>query len=166
MTIAARIQTFNAVRDLPYYIATHGEDDCCCSTKSFILQRRLASLGIGSVMAFGTFLWSSILPDSVRAALPSDEAWHQWLRVFVPETNEWIDLDPSWDIQLAKHFPIAEWDGRSSTRLGVPLTKRCSDEENKDILAAGYQPTAVASYMNEHREFLKTLNEYLQLIRA
>lgn len=166
-SIEKRTRSFEAVRDIPYHIATDGEADSCCATKSFLLQRRLASLGIGSVFAFGMYSWRQLrLPTELLELLPNDEGMHQWLRVFIPETQSWIDVDASWDIGLKGVFSIAEWDGLNSTGLAVPIHRRCSDEENVLITSGGYQPEPVAKYMQEFRPFLVALNEHLATVRG
>ena len=161
-----RKRVFEAVRDIEYHIAVDGEADWSCASKSFLLQRRLASLGLGSTFAYGTYSWRQLhLPQTLLALLPSDEAWHQWLRVFIPETQLWVDVDASWDSGLEKLFSIAHWDGLHSTSIAVPLVRRCSEEENTAITGNGYQPELVATYMQAYRPFLSALNEYLVTIR-
>jgi hypothetical protein len=166
-TIQKRQHLFKEVRDIPYHIATDGEADASCATKSFMLQRRLASLGIGSVFAYGTFSWRQLnLPVELIDLLPNDEGWHQWLRVFIPETGVWIDLDASWDSGLQEILPIAAWDGLNSTGIAVPIQRRCSDEENALITSSGYKPREVERYMQEFRPFLLSLNKYLVKVRG
>jgi hypothetical protein len=165
-SIEKRKLLFKDVRDLEYHIAIDGEADSSCATKSFLLQRRLASLGIGSVFAYGTYSWRQLqLPVELLELLPGDEAWHQWLRVFIPETQTWVDLDASWDVGLGQLFTIADWDGLSSTAMAVPLVRRCTDEENASISGNGYQPALVATYMQTYRPFLSALNNYLTKVR-
>ena len=161
-----RTIAFNEVRDIPYHVAVVGEADWCCATKTALLQRRLASLGLGSRFAFGTYDWAELnLPAEMLAILPEQIGWHQWLSVFVPETDSWVDVDPSWDSGLRSIFSIAEWDGLNSTKLAVPVTQRCSEDESRQIVAAGYEYPKVAEYMKANRPFLKALNNYLSRSR-
>lgn len=164
--VTRRIQVFNEVRDIPYHVATNGEPDWCCATKCAVLQRRLASLGLGSRFVFGEYKWSSLgLPAAVMRLLPEDRGYHQLLSVRVPESGAWVELDPSWDSALRKRFPIAEWDGVASTATAVALARRCDAAETDAMLRSGYDPDGVAHYMAAHRPFLEAFNQYLWEVR-
>ncbi|MFH0986469.1 MAG: hypothetical protein V1911_00300, partial [Candidatus Micrarchaeota archaeon] len=123
MGIEERISFFKQVRDIPYYIATQGETDYCCSSKAVMLQELLKTIGIKSRLRIGLFKWESLeLPGRIMALPKENPQVHTFLEVFVPETKKWVKVDSAWDGKI-KHSKIkaSEWDGLNDTETAMPL---------------------------------------------
>ncbi len=164
--IKDRIDAFCAVRDLPYFIATQGEDDCCCSTKAYLLEKKLLALGVRSRHRLCFFKWEALsLPPKIlgmaHEALPS----HQFLEVLLPESGEWVMVDATWDRRLSSILPINEWDGVSSTKCAVPVERFCSEQETASIFKECEDPKAVSAYFETHGPFLRAINRYFAEVR-
>lgn len=133
-TLTSRITAFDEIRDLPYYIATNGEQDCCCSTKAVRLGERLRGLGMEVRQRLCWFRWEELgLPREVLEIEHEEMPSHQFLEVLIPETGKWVMVDPTWDSKLGKILPINNWDGLSDTPCAVPVERFCTEEETVRI---------------------------------
>ncbi|OGG11418.1 hypothetical protein A2Z00_03150 [Candidatus Gottesmanbacteria bacterium RBG_13_45_10] len=121
--VSLRKQLFYAVRDIPYQIAAK-ERDTCCRSKAKILGDMFMRIGLKAYIATGKFFWRDIgVPENILKLAPTPSVDHFFLRVYIPESRTWISVDPTWDPGLCDALPVAEWDGRTSTVLAVPLKK-------------------------------------------
>lgn len=117
-----RIEIFNSIRDVPFRIT--GKNSMYCSKKCKLLKRRLADIGIESKIMVGNFKWTDLdLPKNIVQFINKDREGHAFLRVYIPETRKWVDIDPTWDNSLSNVFQISNWDGNNDTVLMTKLDK-------------------------------------------
>jgi hypothetical protein len=163
-TVEERIKLFKFVRDVPYYIAVDLEQDYCCTTKSVMLQKLLASEDIESRLIRCTFSWEeSNLPKEILDLFKDKEEAHQYLEVKIPESGQWVKVDPTWDIKLSNLFEISEWDGLHDTLLAVQSTKTFSPEESlKLALEEDIGDTEVQEYLKRNKDFYIAVNKWLE----
>lgn len=133
----AMVAEFERIRDLPYHISTRGEQDFSCVTKSQLLHEALGQLGVKSRFVTCSFKWEELhLPGEFASFNGVEHDYHQFLEVQIPGTNNWVDVDPTWDRGLAGILPVAEWDGRSSTTIAVPVSKRWYEDADAYMIDA------------------------------
>ncbi len=114
---------FYAVRDVPYRINTESRD-ASCRSKTKILGDLLTRINLRVKVAFGKFYWKDIgVPEQLLKLAPEPYVNHFFLRIYIPETKKWVSVDPTWDPELRGAFPIAEWDGLTSTTLAAPVKR-------------------------------------------
>lgn len=161
LLVRQRIKCFLAVRDIPFKLDNSNKDSSCIA-KTKILADLLNRLGLSCKVATCFFNWEKIkVPEKIiltrkklNKGMVSD---HNFLRVFIPETKKWVTVDPTWDIELKKKFPIAEWDGLSGTILAVPVIKT----KQKII-----NPTELnLKNFNTKDRFVKVFNDWLVSVR-
>lgn len=117
-----RIKLFNSIRDVPFCIM--GKRAAYCFSKSRQLRDGLKLFGIKSRMMQGWFRWSKLnIPEKIKSLIVVNKQKHVFLEVYIPEKNKWVYVDPTWDIDLMKVFPIARWDGINETILMTKLNK-------------------------------------------
>jgi len=131
----ARINVFEKIRDIAYYIdlrllslkkgpagmlsAGRGS----CTPKHFLLGMMLEKLGLPVKYISYPFHWKDMgleCPRAVReTALRIPVTYHHANSVFIED--KWVLLDATWDPQMEKAgFPVnARWDGKSDTALAV-----------------------------------------------
>lgn len=164
--VAERIKCFRFVRDIPYYIAlSDNEQDYCCATKTPMLQKLLAGLDIKSRQINCQFDWAGFgLPPDVLAEATSPHCAHVYLEVFIPEKNEWVAVDPTWDNKLqSAGLPIAEWDGLNPTVLAVKPVKTFSAEESQKVNQQmdGMPPETMQKFYKDNHNFISAINNWL-----
>ena len=168
MSLEDRLAAFRFVRDIPYKIAlSSDEQDYCCSTKVTMLEKLLNNMDLKARRILCTFDWTDTPIPADILALPYDknDVTHIYLQVLVPETGQWIDCDPTWDIGLEKAgFPIAHWDGKTATPVAVKAHHIYSEAETQRIQSE-YTPDMIARHLNDHHEFYGAINEWLAEIR-
>lgn len=161
-----RIAAFNEVRDMPYFIATRGEQDCCCSTKAYFLEKKLRILGLECRHALCWFKWEKLgLSAAVLSISHEALPCHQFLEVLIPESNEWVIVDPTWDKELKGALPINNWDGLTGTDCAVPIERLCTQDETARIFKECEDPRLVSEYFESQGPFLRAVNEYLVNVR-
>lgn len=164
MSIAERITAFEEVRDLPYHIPLTDKDtNLNCVGKAVLLAEKLHALGLETRQIICTFDWTETpLPQDILD-LPRDPGeTHLFLQVFIPETNQWVNCDPSWDQAVGKAgFPIATWDGLNDTALAVEPLMIYDAEESLEILEDESDPDLHKQHMKLHRTFYRAINEWL-----
>ena len=164
------IEIFNQVRDIPYRIPlaldeTEGKYGGSCLYKVELLKKLLEAEGLECRYRIGTFLWGQLnLPDEVIKAEHNDRGEHVWLEVLI--NNQWIILDPSLDIGLAKIFSINSWDGISDTKLAVKPIEILDVSTSADIMDFDNYEEAFLEDLAINGEFYKELNNYLDQIRS
>lgn len=168
--IKERIRYFRIVRDIPYHIALGEEQDYCCATKPMILDKLLSTIKLNSRHIVCTFKWEKIGLPSKLLSLPHDEVdTHEFLIVFIPETSNWVRVDPSWDFQLqGSGLSIAQWDGLHDTSLGVIPEKIYSPEESEKLNAEEATMGEIArnDYLERNCKFFAAFNEWLEAYRV
>ncbi len=171
-SITARIEIFYAVRDEPYVLdlLDRGRNRNCAA-KARRLQERLAGVGLTCRRARCLYDWKEsgvplqIIPDRMRLSPP----WHEFLRVRVPETGAWVDVDPTWDPALkGAGFPVAEWDGVNSTILAVKPTRFIGDEwaQAAISLSDNCPPERWRQLHNEIHPYPSEFNAWLEAQRS
>ena len=107
-SIAQRIGVFNEVRNREYRLDIWDRaQDQSCRTKAARLQDLFGTIGISSQQICCRFLWcETALPLDLAASAPFPEFQHWFLRVRIPETQEWVSVDPTWDAGL-KDFGLS-----------------------------------------------------------
>ena len=164
------IEIFNQVRDIPYRIPLYldepeGEHGGSCLYKVEVLKKLLEAEGLECRYRIGTFLWSQLnLPEEVMQAEHNDRGEHVWLEGFI--NNNWIILDPSWDIGLVKIFSINSWDGISDTNLAVKPIEILDVNTSADIMNFDNYEEAFLEDLLINGEFYKSLNIYFDQIRS
>lgn len=127
MNTTERINVFNAIRDIPYRVDAAGRN-ATCSAKNKMLGQLLSRLGMTCVMQRGICRWDQLpFPEELIKLAPGELFNHVFLKVLVPETNEWIAVDATWDSGLKHVLPVAKWDGLHSTQLAC-LVKEVTDQ--------------------------------------
>ena len=113
------VEYFNQVRDIPYSIPIHqNNQDNCCNGKVRKLKNLVEREGYKTRYRVCTFRWSDLnIPKEILELQKEDLATHVYLEVLVGEN--WIKVDPTWDSGLKNIFSIAEWDGKTDTLLAV-----------------------------------------------
>lgn len=159
----ARKKYFMFVRDIPYHIAVETEQDYSCATKPIILEKLLTSLGLKCQRTLCTFKWKSLKPPKRILNIPHDDVdTHEFLKVFVPETKRWVQVDPNWDSRIHNsNLPIAEWDGINNTKIAVPIIKLYPKDEGKRISAEEDFPLIRKQYLDRNRAFFKAINRWV-----
>ncbi len=136
-SVLQRISAFNFVRDIPYEInLLDRAKDASCVSKAKRLQEKLKELGIESRRICCRFAWKETpVPAELYNLAGGPESGHEYLEVLIPETREWVPVDPTWDTSglAAVGFPIAQWDGLHATILAVKPTKIDSPEDSAII---------------------------------
>ena len=169
--LARRIKLFRLVRDIPYRIGLALEEpDYCCSTKTPLLQRLMATLGLESRRICCRFRWEdTALPRDLVALAPDPESGHEYLEVLLPEKKAWVAVDPSWDIAIASTgLPVAAWDGSNSTVLAVTPVKTFSPKKSAEMVKRidDAPPAAWQDFFDRNRVFFTALNGWLEHHRA
>lgn len=162
--IEERVRRFELVRDIPYYIATGDEQDFSCATKNIILAKLLSVIGLQSRFIVCEFYWEDVLPEELLMLPHESPEKHEYLEVLIPETNEWVKVDCTWDSRLHSSFPVSEWDGLTSTRIAVPAVHVYSPEKSEEfnIKFATEPEDAKKEYAERNREFFIALNSWLE----
>lgn len=165
-----RIDAFEAVRNIPYHIALNeSETSANCVAKSRKLAKRLASLGLETREIICSFAWEeSPLPADILALPRDHDETHLFLQVLIPESGNWVSVDPTWNPELSKlGFQIAEWNGLNDTNIAVKPHRIYSPEETVAKLR-GYQsdPLGFEIHMQKHCAFYKSINEWLDMARV
>ena len=118
-----RIQLFEAIRDIPYFLSDN-TTDTSCKSKAKILGEIFSRLGFDCRLGKCKFNWGQLnlppwLLEIAAPEFPSLESGHTFLEVKLQPHNPWIQLDPTWDKALNPPLPLVTWDGLTSTPLAV-----------------------------------------------
>ena len=134
-----------------------------------MLGKLLEGLGLKTRQIICTFDWTETpLPQNVLS-LPYDKSdiTHQFMQVFIPETQRWVDCDPTWDYELIKGgFKISQWDGINPTILAVTPHKIFSQEETLEYKKKWEDPAAIERHLDFCRDFYGAINNWLQTLRT
>jgi len=168
MTIQDRKSAFYFIRDIPYKIQlTVDEQDYCCSTKAEMLARLLKPLNLETRFMICKFNWyDTPIPKDILALTENDIVTHQYLQVFTPETNSWVNCDPTWDIGLKNAgFEIEEWDGIHDTGVAVKSLHTYSPEESADLIKGYADKEKLKDELETHHQLYKALNKWMNIQR-
>lgn len=170
VNIAQRVIYFRQIRDIPYRIALSLEEqDYCCATKPSMLATMLLSLGLETRRILCTFKWSDLgIPQDLLSLAPSSEDTHEYLEVLLPEKNIWVKVDATWDSSLKEAgFKISDWDGLTSTVLGVQPVRTFSPKESAEIIKEEDEenPEIRKKYLEDNRKFFIALNKWMRSFR-
>ena len=121
--IQIRIQLFNAIRDIPYKFGGNYLDTSCKS-KAKLLGELLTRCGFKTYLVRSPYQPNQLkLPNRIANLAPLATYYHVFLKVLIPETNQWVNVDPTWDKPLNPIYPIANWDGLSNTASAIDCSK-------------------------------------------
>lgn len=159
------IEEFKKVRDIPYRIPLSLEEpDDCCSGKSDRLFKIFKSAGYDVRYRVCTFRWSDMtLPAGVQEIPHEDECTHSYLEIKIGDA--WIIVDATWDKGLESAFDISGWDGRSSTKVAVPVREYFTPEKSAEYMEESLSPEAIAEDIKKNGQFYKVFNEWLEEVR-
>lgn len=155
MKVKNRIEIFNRVRDIPFRIT--GKNSMYCFKKCKLLKQELKNIGIESKIMVGNFKWTDLpLPENILNFINKDIEGHAFLSVCIPESNKWVNVDPTWDVALGRIFQISIWDGNNDTVLMTKLNKIREHKKAKFLRRI---------YIRIKRRFIKENNHnfYVQL---
>ena len=166
--IAERKRLFVLARDIPFRTPlTIDEQSYACVAKPEILDRMLKTLGLETRHRITKFRWEDHdIPDEVLDHVHEDPETHEYLEVEIPETGEWVEVDPTWDSRI-KHldFPTLEWDGKTGTGLAVDPVEKLSVEESKEFIEQDSTEEVQREYFEKNREFFRAMNQWLESLR-
>lgn len=159
------VDIFNKVRDIPYRIPlTSIEEDHCCSGKAKQLKQVLEQAGYQTRYCVCEFRWSDIpLPDEVSKISHEDLMTHVYLEVKI--NSNWIIVDPTWDSGIKSILPVNEWDGKSNTRVAVPVLETYGSGKSLEIVESEDKETIEADFA-KNGEFYKAFNSWLEEVRS
>ena len=163
---AALISAFKSVRDIPYYIAVANEPDFCCCTKADMLLQRFKELGVKARPVLTRFRWEDLgLPAEILRLPHVELEHHRHVEVYIPAVRRFVQVDPTWDAPLKHVLPVAEWDGRSDTRIAVPVISRYPVEEGEAEYKRIFAEEELRLYLEQMRDFLTAFNNFLAAAR-
>lgn len=164
---SCRIKLFIAIRDIPYRLSD-GRHNCSCSAKTKILGEIFMRLGLNCRVAKCKFKWEKLrMPKSLlnlRRKLGEEMiSEHTFLRVFIPESKQWITVDPTWDKELSSVFPVADWDGLTDTILAVKTNHFTEPKNKRGKFLTPLEIQFIG--IDENNLFVKKFNSWLETIR-
>lgn len=168
MSVAERIACFEFIKNIPYEIGLpYGAPGYCCSSKSKMLARLLEAMGLETRQIICGFDWTETpLPQDLLALPREAGETHQFMQVFIPEKQEWVDCDPTWDQGLQKAgFDIAEWDGLNDTILAVKPHRIYTPEEVQQLMIEYSDPDTIRLHFERCDKFYRGLNKWMKDIR-
>lgn len=163
--ITERVKLFRMARDIPFRTPLSIEEQgYACVAKPEILDRMLQTIGLESRHRITKFRWEDHgIPEKILRHTHEDPETHEYLEVKIPETGEWIEVDPTWDSRIQhEKFPTLEWDGKTGTGLAVEPIEKLSVEESQEFIEQDSKEEARREYFDRNREFFRALNKWLQ----
>ncbi len=163
-----RVRYFRMVRDIPYRVPLSVEDQGYeCVVKPEILEKLLQTLGLESRHIIAKFQWEDLgLPEKVVKHDHEDPETHEFLEVKIPETGEWVAVDPTWDSRISHEgLPTLEWDGKTGTGVGVETLEVLNPRESREFIEQDSVGEVRKDYFDRYREFFRALNRYLRSTR-
>jgi hypothetical protein len=160
-----RKRVFVMARDIPFRTPLSLDDQgYACVAKPEILDRMLQTLGLESRHRITKFRWEDHnIPEKILKHTHEDPETHEYLEVKIPETGEWVEVDPTWDSRIQHpEFPTLEWNGKTGTGLAVEPVEKLSVEESREFIEQDSTEEARREYFEKNREFFRALNNWLQ----
>lgn len=136
--IKKAVEKFYEVRAMPYHIALNDkESNWDCETKNRKLAKELEELAYKTRERIGLIRWSELeIPQEIKDLPHDDESSHLFLEVIPPGNTDWVAIDCTWNPELKRaDFPIAEWDGKNSTKVAFDCYKMIPVEKNEEYLS-------------------------------
>ena len=164
-----RKRLFVMARDIPFRTPLSLEEQgYACVAKPEILERMLQTLGLDCRHRITKFRWKDLEPPKDVLDLEHEEPeTHEYLEVKLPEKNEWVEVDPTWDSRIQhENFPTLNWDGKTGTGLAVEPVETLSVEESKEFIKQDSTEEARRQYFNKNREFFRAMNKWLESLRT
>lgn len=161
LSIQNRVAIFNLVRDIPYQLADC-DHDTTCTSKTKLLGEFLVKGGLKCRVAKCLFAWKkqNIGQQVIQSRIDLKEpliSEHTFLRIFIPETKKWVNVDPTWDKGLKNILPVSVWNGINQTILAVSTEK---------IWLAKISPIdLICPNFDKNNHFVKTFNQWLKKSR-
>ncbi len=153
---------FELVRDIPYSI-WHDRPDYNCVVKNDILINLFNSNDLNARRRICEFKWDDLnIPESVLSNSHPKKSYHEFIEVEIPEKNEYVTVDATWDSLLAPKFDYNKWDGKTGTDIAVKPLKIYSVEESQEIRES---VSEIESTADNHECFYYSLNIYFNSIR-
>lgn len=156
------IEAFESIRDIPYRIPlSMTEEDNCCSGKAIRLKKILEAHGYDVRYRVCSFSWkeSFNLPRHIEDIPHDDASTHVYLEVKI-ETN-WINVDPTWDVDLKDILDITHWDGMSNTPVAVRSITLFDDETSRKIMEESSDEDAEKD-LDQNGKFYAALNDWFE----
>lgn len=159
------VEEFKKIRDIPYRIPlSPGESDDCCSGKSVRLFNLLRDASYNVRYRVCSFRWSDMkLPTKVQDIPHEGESTHSYLEVKI--RNEWIAVDATWDKGLKDVFEINEWDGKSNTKVAVPVRECFTLDKSAEYMKESNSSEAILDDLRKNGRFYGAFNNWLAEIR-
>lgn len=108
-----------------------------------------------------SFRWSDLgVPKNILEMQKDDLATHVYLEVKID--GVWIKVDPTWDSRLKNIFPIAKWDGKTSTILAVDPIDVYSVDESEEIMGRCTPKTSDNNRRYQANDFDVAFNKWLE----
>jgi hypothetical protein len=166
MSLEERKRLYILARDIPFRTPLSIEEQgYACVAKPEILDQMLQNQGLESRHRITKFRWEDHrIPEKILKHTHEDPETHEYLEVKVPETGEWVEVDPTWDSRI-RHpkFPTLEWDGKTETGLAVEPVEKLSVKESREFIEQDSTEEARREYFKKkNRQFFKALNKWLQ----
>ncbi len=159
------IEEFKKVRDIPYYIPLNvNENDLCCSGKHRILAKKFSDLGYKIRYRVCSFSWDTLISQKDIISVPHEnQCTHVFLEIMLE--NKWVIIDATWDKGLSQIFHINDWDGKSNTKIAVPVLEIYSPEKSEEIME-NENADVIEKDLKINGEFYKSFNNYLNSVRV
>lgn len=166
-TVRQRVKLFEAIRDIPYAVNIGDEHkDASCWSKSRALCAQLERYGMNARLICCRVNWESMrLPEYIQSLVPKKGTQHWYVEVLIPETKKWVKVDPTWDRGLKNAgFPVAEWDGLTSTGLALKPIQHFSPEKSARLIQQrDKMPEGALSWFDEKQgESYRRLNAWIE----
>jgi hypothetical protein len=163
--IQERKRLFRMARDIPFRTPLSPEEQgYACVAKPEILDRMLQTLGLETRHRITKFRWEDHdIPEKILKHTHEDPETHEFLEVKIPETGEWVEVDPTWDSRIQnENFPKLEWDGKTGTGLAVEPIEKLSVKESREFIQQDSTEEARQEYFEKNREFFRAMNQWLE----
>jgi len=163
-----RKRLFRMARDIPFRTALSIEEQgYACVAKPEILDRMLKTIGLESRHIICKFRWEDLgFPEKVLKYEHEDPETHEYLEVFIPEKDQWVKVDPNWDSRINHSgIPIADWNGKTNTKLAVEPVETFSPEKSKEFIERDSEEEVRKEYFERNREFFRAMNKWLDSVR-
>ena len=161
-----RISAFKEVQASKYQLTRNGINDCNCVTKSKQFGQSLGDLGIKWCYGLVEFYWADLAIPTEIISIPHDEpAVHKHVEILIPESNDWVIVDPTWDPGLGRILPIPEWDGLTATGSAVPVKRTLSETESNELYSRVKSEDFRKGWFERNNDFVVALNEWLESSR-
>ncbi len=160
--VEQRIAVFGEVQNLIYQLSRDGKSDCNCVSKSKLLGVHFSNLDIPWRYRLVEFSWADLgVPEEVMSIEHDTPAVHKYLEAHIPETEQWVIVDPTWDPGLRDVLPVPQWDGLTATELAVPGKQILTEKESETFYANVKSAEYVKGWFQRNNDFMEAINRWL-----